>query len=92
MSNILFYNEVQIKLTVKENLLMHMLSRKAGDYFIRNILIYHVWYDEIPDESHDIKLTKLVSRLNRKIMLTTGSTVGPIANSYALGYRLTISE
>jgi len=89
MNDNLLYQEEHIKLTVKEKLLMHILSTKPGDYFVRNALIYHVWHDEIPDESHDVKLTKLVSRLNRKIMLKIGSSTAQIESSYALGYRLT---
>jgi len=87
----LLYQEEHIKLTVKEKLLMYMLSTKPGDYFIRDTLIYYVWHDEIPDESHDLKLTKLVSRLNRKIMLEIDSTEVLIENSYALGYRLRLT-
>ncbi len=90
MNDNLLYREEHIKLTVKEKHLMHMLSSKPGDYFIHDTLIYHVWCDEIPDESHDTKLTKLVSRLNKKIMLETGSGTALIENSYALGYRLCI--
>ena len=91
LSDNLLYQKEHIKLTVKEKLLMHMLSSKAGDYFLRNTLIYHVWHDEMPDESHDKKLTKLVSRLNKKIMLETDCATAVIENSYALGYRLTIA-
>ena len=46
LSDNLLYQQEQIKLTVKEKLLMHILSTKAGDYFIRNTIIYHVWHDE----------------------------------------------
>jgi len=90
--NHLLYRDQQIKLTVKEKLLIELLSTTPGDYFIRNTLIYHVWHDEISDASHDKKLTKLISRLNRKVMLETGSDTAPVENSYALGYRLTIEE
>ncbi len=92
ISDKLLYRDQHIKLTVKERLLLQMLSETPGDYFLRNTLIYHVWHDEIPDASHDRKLTKLVSRLNRKIMLETGSSTALIENSYALGYRLTMTE
>ncbi len=88
ISNSLFYQEQHFKLTIKEKLLMQLLCMTPGDYCIRNTLIYHVWHDEIPDASHDKKLTKLVSRLNRKIILETGSATALIENSYALGYRL----
>jgi len=86
----LLYQEKHIKLTVKEKLLMHTLCTKPGDYFLRDTLTYYIWHDEVPDESHDTKLTKLVSRLNRKIMLETGSDTALIESSYALGYRLII--
>ncbi len=86
--NNLLYQREHIKLTIKEKLLMEILSMTPGDYCMRDTLIYHVWCDQIPDESHDTKLTKLVSRLNRKIMFETGSSIALIENSYALGYRL----
>ncbi|RLA70301.1 MAG: hypothetical protein DRG09_03560 [Epsilonproteobacteria bacterium] len=88
ISNSLFYQEQHFKLTVKEKLLIQLLCMTLGDYCLRNTLIYHVWHDEIPDTSHDKKLTKLVSRLNKKIMLETGSEAVLIENSYAFGYRL----
>ena len=84
----MIYQDQHIKLTIKETLLLQLLGTKPGDYFLRDTLIYQVWHDEIPDASHDTKLTKLVSRLNRKIMLETGSDVTLIKSSYALGYRL----
>ena len=89
-NNNLLYEKQEIKLTLKENLLIELLTKTAGDYFIRDTIIYHVWPDEIPDASHDRKLTKLISRLNKKIMMETGSTITLIENSYALGYRLII--
>ena len=88
MKDNLLYQKQDIKLTIKEKLLMQLLCMTPGDYCIRNTLIYHVWHDEIADASHDKKLTKLVSRLNKKIMLETGSGTALIENSYALGYRL----
>ncbi|WP_415406499.1 response regulator transcription factor [Sulfurovum sp. CS9] len=92
MNESLSYQKQQIKLTIKEKLLIELLSTTLGDYCIRNTLIYHVWHDEIPDASHDKKLTKLVSRLNKKIMIETDCTTALIENSYALGYRLAIAE
>ena len=91
-NNHLLHEKQEIKLTQKENLLIELLTKTPGDYFMRDIIIYHVWEDEIPDSSHDRKLTKLVSRLNKKIMLETDSATVLIENSYALGYRLTIEE
>ena len=91
-NNHLLNEKQEIKLTLKENLLIELLAKTPGDYFIRDIIVYHVWSDEIPDASHDRKLTKLISRLNKKIMMETGSTLTLIENSYALGYRLTIEE
>ena len=87
--NNLLYKKEHIKLTIKEKLLMEILSIRPGDYCMRDTLIYHIWEDEIPDTSHDKKLTKLVSRLNKKIMLESNSSTALIENSYALGYRLT---
>ena len=88
MNGSLYYQQQQIKLTVKEKLLIELLCKTPGDHFTRDTLIYHVWDDEIPDESHDRKLTKLVSRVNKKIMLETDSATALIENSYGLGYRL----
>lgn len=73
MNESLQYRQEQVKLTIKETLLLQLLCRKPGEYFIRNTLIYHVWHDEMPDASHDKKLTKLASRFNRKIMHETDS-------------------
>ncbi len=92
MNESLSYQKQHIKLTIKEKLLIQLLSTTPGEYCIRNTLIYHVWHDEIPDASHDKKLTKLVSRLNKKIMFETDCAIPPIENSYALGYRLAIVE
>jgi DNA-binding response OmpR family regulator len=89
-NNHLLHEKQEIKLTVKENLLIELLAKTPGDYFMRDTIIYHVWPDEIPDVSHDRKLTKLISRLNKKIMLETDSATVLIENSYALGYRLTL--
>ena len=92
MNDSMTYKDQHIKLTIKEKLLIQLLSTKPGDYFLRDTLIYHVWHDEIPDESHDTKLTKLVSRLNRKVMLETCSDTALIESSYASGYKLTRAE
>ena len=91
-NNNLLYEKQEIKLTLKENLLIELLAKTPGDYFMRDIIIYHVWPDEIPDASHDRKLTKLISRLNKKIMLETDCVTALIENSYALGYRVIIEE
>ena len=91
-NNHLLNEKQEIKLTLKENLLIELLTKTSGNYFMRDTIIYHVWPEEIPDASHDRKLTKLISRLNKKIMMETGSTLTLIENSYALGYRLTIEE
>lgn len=91
MNESLSYQKQHIKLTIKEKLLIELLSTTPGDYCIRNTLIYHIWHDEIPDVSHDKKLTKLVSRLNKKMMLETDCSTALIENSYALGYRLAIA-
>ena len=92
MSRELLYLNQHIKLTVKEKLLIEFLCRIPGDDCVRDTLIFHVWHDEIPDVSHDKKLTKLVSRVNKKVMLHTASAVPFIENSYAFGYRLVIEE
>ncbi len=88
----LLYEKEHIRLTIKEKQLMEILSKRAGDYSLRDVLIYHVWKDEVPDVSHEKKLNKLVSRLNQKIMLETATSTVIIENSYALGYRLVVTE
>lgn len=82
-----------IKLTKKESILMQLLANNsAGDYLSRDTLIFSIWSDEMPDSSHDHKLTQLIYRFNKKITQHTNSTMLLVENSYQLGYKLSIPK
>jgi DNA-binding response OmpR family regulator len=85
---ILKQNEKIIKLTKKERLAMDILARNVNKYVSNDALIYHIWDDEIPDNSHDNKLIQLIYRLNKKITEQTDVEEKLIKNSYTLGYRI----
>lgn len=87
----LYYQEEHIKLTKKETLLMQHLGSEAGNYFLRDSLILFIWHEEIPNASHDNKLIQLVYRVNAKISSSANVTMQLIENSYALGYKLSIT-
>jgi len=86
----LYYEHNSVKLTKKETLLMKYLANDAGNYFLRDDLIIAIWYDEIPNESHDNKLIQLVYRVNAKVSLHANTTMQIIKNSYAHGYKLVL--
>lgn len=88
----LLYNDHPVKLTKKELLLMKLLGDNAGRYVTRDTIILYVWHDEIPDDSHDKKLTQLIYRLNKKIAGVLDSDFILIENSYAYGYRIHLSS
>jgi DNA-binding response OmpR family regulator len=77
-----------IKLTKKERLAMSILAKNVNKYVSNDALIYHIWDDEIPDNSHDNKLIQLIYRLNKKISEETHSDDKLVKNSYTLGYRI----
>jgi len=77
-----------VKLTKKERLAMSILAKNINKYVSNDALIYHIWDDEIPDNSHDNKLIQLIYRLNKKISEQTGIEGKLIENSYTLGYRI----
>jgi DNA-binding response OmpR family regulator len=85
---ILKQHEKIIKLTKKERLAMDILARNVNKYVSNDALIYHIWDDEIPDNSHDNKLIQLIYRLNKKITEQTNIQDKLIKNSYTLGYRI----
>jgi len=77
-----------IKLTKKERLAMSILAKNINKYVSNDALIYHIWDDEIPDNSHDNKLIQLIYRLNKKISDQTETGKKLVENSYTLGYRI----
>lgn len=87
----LYYKNNLIKLTKKETLLVQLLGKNTGNYVSKDTLIFSVWNDEIPNDSHDNKLIQLVYRVNAKIASHTSSSVQFIENSYALGYKLALA-
>jgi DNA-binding response OmpR family regulator len=87
-TQILRYRNQVIKLTKKEKLTLEVLAQNINKYISNDSLIYQVWDDEIPDESHDNKLIQLIYRLNKKIYEQTDYKEKLIENSYTLGYRI----
>ena len=85
---LLRYNDKVIKLTKKEKLTVEILSQNINKYVSNDLLIYHIWNDEIPDNSHDNKLIQLIYRLNKKLYEETDYTEKIVENSYTLGYRI----
>ncbi len=86
----LFYEEKSVKLTKKEHKLMTLLINSIGEYFMHDTLIIQIWYNEVPNASHDNKLHQLVYRLNKKISDVTNSNTQLVENSYTLGYRIQV--
>lgn len=85
---LLRYHNKVIKLTKKEKLTIEILSKNINKYVSNDSLIYHIWNDEIPDNSHDNKLIQLIYRLNKKLYEETDYTEKIVENSYTLGYRI----
>ncbi len=86
----LFYEEKSVNLTKKEHKLMTLLINSIGEYFMHDTLIIQIWYNEVPNASHDNKLHQLVYRLNKKISDVTNSNTQLVENSYTLGYRIQV--
>jgi len=76
----LTYKNKPLKITKKECLLIS-----------HDELIIHVWYNDIPDHSHDNKLIQLVYRLNKKLIQQLSPNTHLIENSYMLGYKISHS-
>jgi DNA-binding response OmpR family regulator len=87
-TKILRHGDKIIKLTKKERLAVETLIKYINTYVRNETLIYHIWDDEIPDESHDNKLIQLIYRINKKISTEVGIDEKFIENSYTLGYRI----
>ncbi len=84
---LLFDNKL-LKLTKKEKQAVTFLIDHLNKYVASDTLIYHIWEDELPDESHNNKLIQLIYRINKKVAEVTGTPYKLIENSYALGYRI----
>jgi len=90
-TNMLIYQEEQVKITKKERLLLEILIKNIGNYISNDDLIIHIWQDDIPDHSHDNKLIQLIYRLNKKITHLLHCDEHLIENSYTLGYKIVSS-
>ncbi len=86
--SLVFENKL-LKLTKKEKQAVTFLIDHLNRYVSSDALIYHIWEDEIPDESHNNKLIQLIYRINKKVAAETNRPYKLIENSYALGYRIT---
>lgn len=84
----LYHENNFIKLTKKETLLIQTLIAHKEDYLLRDFLIIEIWHDEIPDASHDNKLTQLIYRFNNKLTQITKDDTPLIENRYASGYKI----
>ncbi|MEA3372439.1 MAG: response regulator transcription factor [Campylobacterota bacterium] len=87
-NRLLLDEETPVKLTKKEIMLMELLGSNPGNYVSRHNIVLYVWSDEVPDETHDHKVTQLVYRLNAKIAARGDHNEPFIENGYARGYRL----
>lgn len=87
-TQILHYKNDVIKLTKKEKKVLDILVQNINHYLTNDTLIYHIWNDELPNDSHDNKLIQLIYRLNKKIDENTSYRMKLIENSYTLGYRV----
>jgi DNA-binding response OmpR family regulator len=87
-NNLLFCNNKIIKLTKKEQLVVHLLMENLNKFIENNRMIYHIWEDEMPDNSHDNKLIQLIYRINKKLQPYLSEDDKFIENSYTLGYRI----
>jgi len=87
-NQLLQYRDTVIKLTKKEKLAIEILTQNINKYVSNDSLIYHIWEDEIPDDSHDNKLIQLIYRLNKKLNDETDYNEKIVQNSYTLGYRI----
>lgn len=85
---ILEYKNKTVKLTKKEKILISYLSKHQNSYVEKDNLIVHLWEDDIPDFTHNQKLTQVIYRLNKKIMLLLKKDINIIENHYSIGYRL----
>jgi len=87
-NHILIYRNEIIKLTKKEQLVIELLIEHLNQFIQNDNMIYHIWENELPDNSHDNKLIQLIYRINKKLQKYLGDDDKFIENSYTLGYRI----
>jgi len=87
-NHILIYENTIIKLTKKEQLVIELLLENLNQFIQNDNMIYHIWENELPDNSHDNKLIQLIYRINKKLQKYLGEEDKFIENSYTLGYRI----
>jgi len=87
-NKLLLYKEDIIKLTKKEQAVICLLMNNINKFIDNNSMIYHIWENEIPNNSHDNKLIQLIYRINKKLQPYLESDKKFIENSYTLGYRI----
>jgi len=81
-------NNTIIKLTKKEQLVIEFLIKNLNKFIQNNSMIYHIWENELPDNTHDNKLIQLIYRINKKLQEYLNEDDKLIENSYTLGYRI----
>jgi len=87
-NKMLVYEGTIIKLTKKEQLIIELLIDNLNHFIENDNMIYHIWENELPDNSHDNKLIQLIYRINKKLQKYLGDDDKFIENSYTLGYRI----
>jgi DNA-binding response OmpR family regulator len=87
-NRILVHGEDIIKLTKKEQVVIELLIENINQFIQNDSMIYHIWDNEVPDNSHDNKLIQLIYRINKKLQKYLGEEDKFIENSYTLGYRI----
>jgi len=87
-NELLLCDNMIIKLTKKEQLVIQLLINNLNKFIENNSMIYHIWEDEMPDNSHDNKLIQLIYRINKKLQTYLDDGDKFIENSYTLGYRI----
>jgi DNA-binding response OmpR family regulator len=87
-NKMLIHKDNIIKLTKKEQLIIELLIDNLNNFIENDNMIYHIWENELPDNSHDNKLIQLIYRINKKLQKYLGDDDKFIENSYTLGYRI----
>ena len=89
----LYTNNIKIKLTKKELLLIDLLCKNNGSCISVDDIIFYVWYDELPDFTHSNKVIQLISRINAKVnTITKKEKIVLVENIYGYGYVITCKE
>lgn len=84
----LYIKNNKIKLTKKEIILLSYLAKYPDDFIEKDSLIVKVWENELPNFSHNQKLTQLIYRLNKKISELVNKEFNIVINHYSIGYKL----